>query len=306
MPLVFHTTARGRQPPARDDIVNPSLNQQPKDAYRGGIDRHPAFTLIELLVVVSIISVLIGLLLPSLSRVRERAKTVTCASNAKQLVIGNYNHAGDYKDHYVRAAEDIFDELGSGRSGHWRWHGYRDGPDDPFDPRRSPLAPYLDTNGGIKICPSFEFHPSETTTADFELGTGGYGYNQQYIGGRNDLHGFTTTATHTSARTADLTAPAITVMFGDAGFAQTIGGTGRRVAEYSFIEPPFRQESPGPPSGSRTIPSIHFRHAGGTTNAAWADGHVDQQIMAFSSGTRAKSGIGWFGPESNDWFTVRK
>lgn len=47
---------------------------------------HRGFTLLELLVVIGIIAVLIGLLFTSMRRVREHARTVTCASNLRQLV----------------------------------------------------------------------------------------------------------------------------------------------------------------------------------------------------------------------------
>ena len=49
--------------------------------------RH-AFTLIELLVVIGIIAVLMGLLVPTVGRMKERAVRVVCISNQRQLGLG--------------------------------------------------------------------------------------------------------------------------------------------------------------------------------------------------------------------------
>ena len=65
-----------------------------------GHGRRGGFTLLELLVVVSIISILAAMLLPALSRAREAARRVSCASNLRQMGLVFKMYAGEAKDSY--------------------------------------------------------------------------------------------------------------------------------------------------------------------------------------------------------------
>lgn len=86
-----------------------------------------AFTLIELLVVISIISMLMSILLPSLSRAREQAKSVHCLARLKE--IGN--------------AIATYENISYGALPPARWYPGKPDLDLPAgDPRTSPGVEY--------------------------------------------------------------------------------------------------------------------------------------------------------------------
>lgn len=252
-----------------------------------------AFTLIELLVVIGIIALLVGLVLPSLSKARDNGRTVVCLSRLRELGKGWQMYADD-NDNVILPGRMF--EIPGGKNNPDNWYDVGNGL--KYRPRwvatmgaqvgvyafNEPLTRDKD---GIKA--DRQVYDNETYQCPSEPGWNdernfGYGYNHQFLGNARQtnhrFHNFPVLAHKIKASSG--TVVAADCMGTAAGF-----GKSRRVG-YSrdgtnfaargnhgwSLDPPRLTDESDRGTGEAESPrtAVDARHQK-KANAIFADGH---------------------------------
>lgn len=249
----------------------------------------PGFTLVELLLVLVVIAVLSIVGFGAFQRAVTAARIARSSQNLGQLAAANLLYVADHGTY--APADD--------KSNNRRWHGARKGG-GAFDPSDGFLAPYLGKSRQITPCPLLTAMVEGKES--FETGTGGYGYNAQYIGGRPGGKFDRSTGLRIPEHPGRVFHPAHTVMFATTAYARADG-----LQEYPYCEPPFWDFGSGP-TGQRPSPTVHFR-ANGKALVAWCDGRVtaepknDRAVGDNPHGGDADTAnLGWFGPDDENGY----
>ncbi len=165
------------------------------------------FTLIELLVVIAVIAILASLLLPAVTRSKEKSKRARCQSNLRQIQLAWGLYADDNRDRTVNLYEGGIKPL----------------PYEPYvqtllpwpnSPWEGLLGPWLGARR-VGWCPTWDEFKNHRTDRNFQMSV--YGYNNQYLARAGEepsgaMAGFYTDSIVT---TAMIQAPSQTLCFID-------------------------------------------------------------------------------------------
>ncbi|MCQ2396425.1 MAG: DUF1559 domain-containing protein [Lentisphaeria bacterium] len=207
-----------------------------------------SFTLIELLVVIAIIAILAAMLLPALSKAREKARAISCVNCLKQLGLGLIMYCDDNEDQVPPGNYTNPESTKLNRT----WFGYSI---SPYIGGIATEEQYSENYAKIGKCPADGGAFVDANGKTGYVMEASYGYNRVLMPAMDKSYSLTS-----------LKAPSVTLYAADTGHASEDG------------EVAIMGCHPG--NAKR---SVWARH-GDQANVLWHDGHVSAEKVKNSNG----------------------
>ena len=239
-------------------VINAEMRKTP--AFYSAVQGY--FTLLELLIVIAIIAIIAGMLLPTLNRARERANSIACVSNLRQIQQAVNGYADDHKDVFP-VLDGPTTTTDNSQTFNWIHTLYQD--------------KYL-TSGAVFICRS-QHRKTDDTDSKFLAdplsvkfyNNGSYGYNWLYLGTRVAEH-----------RPSDSGNTALALFRWNNGqFRNKVRKPSETISVVDVVRAGWPEQgaytamfsycTDSDPNAATGI--VDPRHSGGC-NVAWVDGHV--------------------------------